>query len=84
MLLTELPKEQQDIASNIVHNHMRRSTSDSEPGSPMDHGKIHTPHVHNLNNEDILRSIQQTTSEIQNYSYEALGTYNFIDFMNCK
>ncbi|XP_071053520.1 CLIP-associating protein isoform X4 [Onthophagus taurus] len=70
MLLTELPKELQEIASNIVHNHMTRSTIKSEPGSPL----VTPPRNDEFNQEEIYRSLRKTTAEIQNYTYETSGS----------
>lgn len=78
MLLAELPKEQQDVASLIVNNHMRKSSTGSEPGSPLvgSSPKPLSPstptsnkHVE-INQEEIYKSLRKTTTEIQNYSYE--------------
>ncbi|KAJ8925598.1 hypothetical protein NQ315_009438 [Exocentrus adspersus] len=80
MMLAELPKEQQDVASNIVHSHMRKSSTGSEPGSPMVMGspKPLSPGVSplrdGLDQEEIYRSLRRTTAEIQNYSFETLGS----------
>lgn len=76
MMFSELTKEQQDIATNIVQSHMRKSSTGSEPGSPMITGSPSTPPLkHGLDQEEIYRSLRKTTAEIQNYSYEALGNY---------
>lgn len=81
MLLSELPKEQQDIASAIVYNHMRKSSTGSEPGSPSASTSPkplspNTPTCRNddMNQEEIYRSLRKTTTEIQNYSFETLGS----------
>lgn len=76
MLLAELPKEQQDAASEIVNSHMRKSATGSplvgtspkplSPGTPTGRGD-------ELNPEEIYKSLRKTTSEIQNYSFETLG-----------
>lgn len=67
MMLGELPKEMQDIASDVVRNQMR---SISNNGSPKPTSP-HTPtHNHDLNSEEIYKSLKRTTAEIQNYSYE--------------
>lgn len=75
--LAELPKEQQDIASKIVHAHMRENSIDSEPGSPMvgSSPKAHSPKNDVFNQEEIYKSLKRTTAEIQNYSYETLGKF---------
>ncbi|XP_076259116.1 CLIP-associating protein isoform X30 [Rhynchophorus ferrugineus] len=76
MMLTELPKEQQDIASNIVHNHMRKTSNSSEPSSPMISGspKPLSPSTPPFGDqEDVYKSLRRTTAEIQNYSFETLG-----------
>ncbi|KAL1513059.1 hypothetical protein ABEB36_002537 [Hypothenemus hampei] len=86
LILTELPKDQQDIASNIVHNHMRKTSTSSEPGSPMGSGdksfvspKASSPGTppYGVNTfaqqEEVYRSLRRTTAEIQNYSFETLG-----------
>ncbi|XP_025829154.1 CLIP-associating protein isoform X2 [Agrilus planipennis] len=79
MLLSELPKEQQDIASHIVHNHLRKSSSGSEAASPMigNSPKTSSPITptgrgDDMNHEDVYRSLRRTTAEIQNYNYESL------------
>ncbi|KAJ8951227.1 hypothetical protein NQ318_010255 [Aromia moschata] len=80
MMLAELPKEQQDLASDVVHNHMRKSSTGSEPGSPMAMGSPKplspgmSPLRDGLDQEEIYRSLRKTTAEIQNYSFETLGT----------
>lgn len=81
MLLAELPKEQQNIASAIVNNHMRKSSTGSEPGSPLvgSSPKALSPSTptsknDDMNQEEIYRSLRKTTTEIQNYSYETLGS----------
>lgn len=77
-MFSELSKPQHEIVRNIVHNHMRKSSTDgSEPSSPgskqNNTGKIED----NLSNqEEIYRSLRKTTAEIQNYSYETLGNYH--------
>lgn len=85
MMLAELPKEQQDIASNVVHTHMRKSSTGSEPGSPLVMGspKPLSPGVSplrdGLDQEEIYRSLRKTTAEIQNYSFETLGNQYFVE-----
>ncbi|CAH1111377.1 unnamed protein product [Psylliodes chrysocephalus] len=80
MMLAELPKELQDLASNVVHSHMRKSSTGSEPGSPMTVGspKPLSPGISPLRDgfdqDDIHRKLRKTTAEIQNYSFETLGT----------
>ncbi|XP_030763283.1 CLIP-associating protein 1-A isoform X3 [Sitophilus oryzae] len=76
LMLTELPKEQQDIASNIVHNHMRKTSTSSEPSSPMISGspKPLSPGTPPFGDqEEVYKSLRRTTAEIQNYSFETLG-----------
>lgn len=78
LMLAELPKELQDVASNIVHSHMRKSSATSEPGSPLvgSSPKTLSPTTPNndvINQEEIYKSLRKTTAEIQNYSYETLG-----------
>ncbi|KAH1007331.1 hypothetical protein HUJ04_004581 [Dendroctonus ponderosae] len=77
LLLTELPKEQQDIASNIVHNHMRKTSTGSEPGSPMVPSSPKPPQSPSTppfgDQEEVYKSLRRTTAEIQNYSFETLG-----------
>lgn len=78
LMLAELPKEHQDIASNVVQSHMRKSSASSEPGSPLVGSSPKTlsptsPHNDVLNQEEIYKSLRKTTAEIQNYSYETLG-----------
>lgn len=81
LMLAELPKDMQDVASNIVHSHMRKSSAGSEPGSPLVGSSPKTlsptsPHHHDvINQEEIYKSLRKTTAEIQNYSYETLGEY---------
>nr|XP_023016802.1 CLIP-associating protein 1 [Leptinotarsa decemlineata] len=80
MMLAEMPKDMQDLASNAVQNHMRKSSSNSEPGSPVVLGspKLYSPVVSPLRDgidqEEIYRSLRKTTAEIQNYSFETLGS----------
>nr|XP_015837162.1 PREDICTED: CLIP-associating protein 1-B isoform X6 [Tribolium castaneum] len=80
MMLSELPKEQQDVARNIVHNHMRKNSTGSEPGSPSVNASPKTlspgtpPLREGLDQEEIYRSLRKTTAEIQNYSYETLSS----------
>lgn len=87
MMLAELPKDQQDVASNAVQSHMRKSSTGSEPGSPLTMGspKILSPGVSplrdSLDHEEIYKSLRKTTAEIQNYSFETLG--KLIDFCFC-
>ncbi|XP_049819238.1 CLIP-associating protein isoform X3 [Aethina tumida] len=80
MTLSELPKEQQEIVSNIVHSHMRKSSTGSEPTSPLvaSSPKALSPGISpmrdGVDQEEIYRSLRKTTAEIQNYSYETLGS----------
>lgn len=81
LMLSELPKEQQEVASTIAHNHLRKSSTGSEPGSPLVAGspKALSPttlrgRVDDFNREEIFKSLQKTTAEIQNYSYETVGS----------
>lgn len=81
MLLSELPKEQQETASTIVHNHLRKSSTGSEPGSPLVGSSpkalsptTPTARMDDFNQEEIYKSLRKTTAEIQNYSYETLGS----------
>lgn len=80
MLLAELPKELQDLASNVVHSHMRKSSTGSESGSPMAIAspKPMSPGVSplrdGLDQEEFHRRLRRTTAEIQNYSFEALSS----------
>lgn len=78
LMLSEFPKNYQEIASQIVQNHLKKSSSGSEPGSPVVGGspKTLSPQSHmrdDLNQEEIYRSLRRTTAEIQNYSFEGLG-----------
>lgn len=84
-MLGELPKDQQDIARCIVHSHMRKNSTGSEPGSPLAAASPKilspgTPPTHRggggdgLDQEEVYRSLRKTTAEIQNYSYETLGS----------
>ncbi|XP_050313911.1 CLIP-associating protein 1-A isoform X2 [Anthonomus grandis grandis] len=77
LLLTELPKEQQDIASNIVHNHMRKTSTGSDPGSPIQASMSPKPLSPGSppfsDQDDVYKSLRRTTAEIQNYSFETLG-----------
>ncbi|XP_066245678.1 CLIP-associating protein 1-A isoform X2 [Euwallacea similis] len=82
LLLTDLPKDQQDIASNIVHNHMRKTSTGSEPTSPMipsspmipGSPKPPSPGTPTFGDqEEVYKSLRRTTAEIQNYSFETLG-----------
>ncbi|CAH1123842.1 unnamed protein product [Ceutorhynchus assimilis] len=76
-MFAELPKEQHDIASNIVHNHVRKTSTSSEPGSPLvarspkPAGSPGTPPFGDQ--EEVYKSLRRTTAEIQNYSFETLG-----------
>ncbi|XP_068894094.1 CLIP-associating protein 1-A isoform X5 [Tenebrio molitor] len=81
MMLSELPKDQQDIARSIVQHHMRKNSTGSEPGSPLVNASPKTlspgtPPLRGegLDQEEIYRSLRKTTAEIQNYSYETLGS----------
>ncbi|CAG9813465.1 unnamed protein product [Phaedon cochleariae] len=81
MMLTELPKETQDLAQHVVHHHMRKSSTGSEPGSPMAAAgspKCLSPGVSPLRDgpdqEEVYRSLRRTTAEIQNYSFETSGS----------
>lgn len=81
MMLAELPKDQQDIASTAVQNHMRKSSTGSEPGSPLAMASPKlllspgiSPLREGLDQEEIYKSLRKTTAEIQNYSFETLGT----------
>ncbi|XP_060519972.1 CLIP-associating protein isoform X2 [Cylas formicarius] len=76
LMMGELTKEQQDIASNIVHNHMRRTSTGSDPSSPMvsSSPKPLSPGITPFGDqEDVYKSLRRTTAEIQNYSFETLG-----------
>lgn len=80
MLLNELSKAHQEIASQIVHNHLKKS-SGSEPGSPVVTGSPKTlspqtpnhPQGDDITKEEIYKSLRRTTAEIQNYSFEGLA-----------
>ncbi|XP_017770144.1 PREDICTED: CLIP-associating protein isoform X3 [Nicrophorus vespilloides] len=78
MMLADFPKEQQDVASSIVHSHMRKNSSGSDIGSPgikaLSPSTATAKHNDTMNHEDIYKSLQRTTAEIQNYSYETLGS----------
>lgn len=84
LMLTQFPKNYQEIASQIVQSHLRKSSSGSEPGSPIVGGspKPLSPQAQargdDLNQEEIYRSLRRTTAEIQNYSFEGLGKFFFI------
>lgn len=79
MMLGDLPKDFQDIASNIFHSHMRKSSTGSEPGSPLvsispkPMSPSTPPMRDGLDQEEIYRNLRKTTAEIQNYSFETLG-----------
>lgn len=81
MMMAELPKEQESIASKIVHTHMKENSTESEPGSPMvsSSPKLSpsgfTSRSEDFNREEIYKSLKRTTAEIQNYSYETLSEY---------
>lgn len=79
IMFSDLPKEQQVVAMNIVQSHVRKkSTAGSEPGSPMITSSPSTPPLRDgLDHDEIYRSLRKTTAEIQNYSYEALGECRF-------
>ncbi|CAH0551193.1 unnamed protein product [Brassicogethes aeneus] len=81
LMLSELPKEQQDIASNIVQCHMRKNSTGSEPSSPLiafspkPLSPVISPILKDgLDQEEIYKNLRKTTAEIQNYSYETLGS----------
>ncbi|KAL3286277.1 hypothetical protein HHI36_000786 [Cryptolaemus montrouzieri] len=80
MILADLPKEMQDVASNIVHSHLRKNSSSSEPTSPLVGGSPKPtspgtpPNRNGFDQEEIYRSLRKTTTEIQNYSFETLGS----------
>ncbi|KAK9875379.1 hypothetical protein WA026_007774 [Henosepilachna vigintioctopunctata] len=80
MMLSELPKDLQDVASNIVHTHLRKNSTSSEPTSPMVGGSSKPaspgtpPNRNGFDQEEIYRSLRKTTTEIQNYSFETLGS----------
>ncbi|XP_059479031.1 CLIP-associating protein 1-A isoform X7 [Neocloeon triangulifer] len=81
IMLSEMPSDYQDIAQKVVAQHSRYGGADSSlPSSPRV-GSPGTPtqrslnkHLddddENLNAEDIHRSLQRTTAEIQNYSFD--------------
>ncbi|XP_045460920.1 CLIP-associating protein isoform X3 [Harmonia axyridis] len=80
MMLSELPRDLQDIASSIVNSHMRKASNNSEPSSPLVGASPKAvspntpPNRNGFDQEEIYRSLRKTTTEIQNYSYETLGT----------
>ena len=82
MMLTELPKEQQNIVSTIIHSHMRKNSSNNEVGNLSGSGgsKLLSPDSTTrrdiVNQEEIYRNLRKTTAEIQNYSYETLGKFH--------
>lgn len=85
MMLSELPKEFEDVASNIVHMHLRKNSVGSESGSPLVSSSPKTlsptsPKNDDINQEEIYRSLRKTTAEIQNYSYETLGRWIVFNF----
>lgn len=78
MMLSELPKPDGDVASNIVYMHMSKNSTGNEPGSPsIGHSpkplSPTSPKNNDINQEEIYKSLRKTTAEIQNYSYETLG-----------
>lgn len=81
MLLSELPHEQNEIAMGIVRTHLRKSSISSEPSSPRVPGspKLPSPttpaaRTNDFSQEEMHRSLRRTAAEIQNYSYEGIGT----------
>ncbi|XP_059478999.1 CLIP-associating protein 1-A isoform X3 [Neocloeon triangulifer] len=84
IMLSEMPSDYQDIAQKVVAQHSRYGGADSSlPSSPRV-GSPGTPtqrslnkHLddddENLNAEDIHRSLQRTTAEIQNYSFDGIS-----------
>lgn len=79
MALAELPRDQQEVASGVVRERMRRSSGGGEPGSPVGGGGspklMSSPKEEEAEREEIYRSLRKTTAEIQNYSYETLGEW---------
>lgn len=79
-MLADLPKADEDVASNIVYMHMSRNSVGNDSGSPLVGSSPKTlsptsPKNDVVNQEEIYKSLRKTTAEIQNYSYETLGEY---------
>uniref|UniRef100_T1IXA2 TOG domain-containing protein n=1 Tax=Strigamia maritima TaxID=126957 RepID=T1IXA2_STRMM len=86
-LLNQLSKLCQDNASKLLHNHLKRTTSDDSPlkitpmmsarslSSP---NKTRTPRsthfedTENMNPDEVWTNLRRTTTEIQNYSFDTL------------
>lgn len=84
-MVGEFPKNYEEIANQIVTNHIKKSTSGSEPGSPLvgSSPKPLSPQSHNargddLNQEEFYKSLRRTTAEIQNYSFEGIGKFLYM------
>ncbi|KAK0076346.1 hypothetical protein PV325_005547 [Microctonus aethiopoides] len=84
MILNELPKTYQDIAMQMIQNHLRRPSATSNPASPSGlprvlHSPARTVLKHDvestdehLNAEEVYKSLRRTTAEIQNYGFERM------------
>lgn len=77
-MLSELPKPDSDVASNIMYKHMSKNSTGNDSGSPLVGNSPKTlsptsPKNDDINQEEIYKSLRKTTAEIQNYSYETLG-----------
>lgn len=82
LMLAEFPKNYEDIANKIVTMHLKKTSSGSEPGSPIvgSSPKTLSPQSRHaggddINQEEFYRSLRRTTAEIQNYSFEGLGKF---------
>ncbi|XP_065332727.1 CLIP-associating protein 1-B isoform X4 [Cloeon dipterum] len=84
IMLSEMPSEYQDIAQKVVAQHSRYGGADSSlpssprvgsPGTPTQRSlhKQLDDEDDSLNAEDIHRSLQRTTAEIQNYSFDGIS-----------
>ena len=89
MILSELPKFYQDAAMPLIQNHLRRSSTASNPASPGAHSgrmpqspartittktDVDMTDADNLNPEEVSKYIRRTTAEIQNYEFERAAT----------
>lgn len=80
MLLSNLPKSLQDNAWQYIKEGLPNSISHS-PSPPCTSPKLQSAYnnahgrdgdyLTNMNSEDVYKSLHKTTTEIQNYSFEA-------------
>ncbi|KAF4521330.1 hypothetical protein B566_EDAN002335 [Ephemera danica] len=85
MMISDMPSNYQDMAKHVVEQHARYSGQDgslpssprmASPGTPTARSARSSRHNtldlddDSLNPEDVHRSLQRTTAEIQNYSFD--------------